>query len=321
MARRGDWWIILAVVALGAAAAVALSRRTAGPSDPRGVESPAEATPPKPPKPPSRPKPPSPPTPPTSPSPPTPPRESVTRGGTPGSLGGKHAYAGLPREEGYPNPLRVLSNLAYTAGYDERRGNAAWAVYRLPAETLPQRFPRPARFRVDERTAARVLPETYSGSGFDRGHLVPNHAIASRFGAVAQEETFLMSNIIPQEPALNQGPWRKLESVLADETAARCREIWVSVGPVYRGPPRSLQGKTLVPGACFMLVADELPRGGVRLQAIVMPQEADRDADFRTYVTSVDLVERATGLDFFSELPDELEAELELKAAEYWLGN
>ncbi len=237
------------------------------------------------------------------------------------ALGGKHAYAGLPKENGYPSPLRMLSNLAYTVGYDERRGNPAWAVYRLPAETLPQRFPRPSRFRTDNRTSTKVTPEVYTNSGFDRGHLVPNHAIATRFGATAQEETFLMSNIMPQEPALNQGPWRKLEAVLADETAARCREIWVSVGPVYRGAPRSLQGKTLVPGACFMLVADELPRGGVRLQAIIMPQEASRSADFRSYVTSVDAVERLTGLDFFTELPDELEAELEINAADYWLGN
>ena len=238
-----------------------------------------------------------------------------------GALAGKHAYAGLPRAEGYPNPLRMLGNIAYTVGYDDRRGNPAWATYRLPAETLPQRFPRPTRFRADERTAARVGPETYSGSGFDRGHLAPNHAIATRFGAAAQEETFLMSNIMPQEPALNQGPWRRLEATLADETAGRCREIWVTVGPVYRGAPRSLQGKTLVPGACFLLVADELPGGGVRLQAVLMPQEARREADFRDYVTSVDLVERATGLDFFSELPDELEAGLELRAAPCWLGN
>jgi endonuclease G len=215
----------------------------------------------------------------------------------------------------------MLSNLAYTVGYDERRGNPAWAVYRLPAETLPQRFPRPSRFRTDNRTSTKVTPETYTNSGYDRGHLVPNHAIATRFGATAQEETFLMSNIMPQEPALNQGPWRKLEAVLADETAARCREIWVSVGPVYRGAPRSLQGKTLVPGACFMLVADELPRGGVRLQAVLMPQEASRSADFRHYVVSVDAVERATGLNFFVDLPDELEAELEMKAAPYWLEN
>jgi endonuclease G len=227
----------------------------------------------------------------------------------------------LPRAEGYPNPLRVLANLAYTVGYDDRRGNPAWAVYKLPAETLPQRFPRPTRFRTDNRTAARVSPETYTNSGYDRGHLVPNHAIATRFGAAAQEETFLMSNIMPQEPALNQGPWRKLEAVLADETAARCREIWVAVGPVYRGAPRSLQGKTLVPGACFMLVADELPRGGVRLQAVLMPQESGRNADFRNHLVSVDAVERATGLDFFAELPDELEAEMEMRETPYWLEN
>lgn len=237
----------------------------------------------------------------------------------PAGLSGRHAYAGLPRPEGYPHPLRTLTNLAYVVGYDDRRGNPAWAVYRLPGESLPQRFPRPTRFRTDNRTAARVGPEVYAKSGYDRGHLAPNHAIATRFGAAAQEETFLMSNVMPQTPELNQGPWRRVEATLADSTAVRSREIWVTVGPVYRGQPVSLQGKTLVPGACFLLVADELPRGGVRLQAILMPQRVSRQEEVARHVTSVDEVERATGLDFFSELPDELEAALELPAAPYWL--
>ena len=53
---------------------------------------------------------------------------------------------------------------------------------------------------MDERTAARVSHDDYKPGTdrFDRGHMAPNHAIATRYGREAQLETFLMSNVCPQ---------------------------------------------------------------------------------------------------------------------------
>ncbi len=270
---------------------------------PTAPPAPAPANPTKPSEP--VPAPPPPPVRPTQPEPPAP-----ARGG--------HAYAGLPRAAGYPNPLSVLVNRAYTVGYDETRRNPAWSSYRLPAEALPQRFPRPSRFRADGRTRAQVRHEDYSGSGYDRGHLTPNHAIATRFGATAQEETFLMTNIIPQAPDLNQGPWRELEATLAERTAVAAREIWVTVGPAYRGATRRLASGSAVPSDCWMVVADETPRGP-RLQAFLMSQSTPRSADYRRFVTSVDAVERAAQLDLFHELPDATENRLESETPACWV--
>lgn len=232
-----------------------------------------------------------------------------------GSFSSAHAYAGLPRAAA---PITLLRNRAYTVGYDESLRNPAWASYRLPAETLPQRFPRPGRFRTDARTRGLVRHEDYAGSGYDRGHLAPNHAIATRFGAEAQEETFLMSNVIPQSPDLNQGPWRELESALAERAAPAAGEIWVAVGPVYRGSAARLASGSAIPDGCFMVIADETPRGP-RFQAFLAPQSADRAADFRAYLTSVDAVERATGLDFHPDLDDAAEAAPEAAEGPYWL--
>ncbi len=229
-----------------------------------------------------------------------------------------HAYAGLPRAAGYPNALSLLVNRAYTVGYDEARRNPAWSAYRLPAEALPQRFPRPSRFRADARTRAQVRHDDYTGTGYDRGHLTPNHAIATRFGATAQEETFLMSNIIPQAPELNQGPWRALEATLADRTAVAAGEIWVTVGPAYRAGTRRLAAGPAIPTDCWMVVADETPRGP-RLQAFLMPQSTPRSADFRRFVTSVDAVERAAQLDLFHELPDATENRIEAETPPVWI--
>ena len=229
-----------------------------------------------------------------------------------------HAFAGLPLDTGRSRGLTLLVNRAYSVGYEEARRNPAWSAYRLPAEVLPQRFPRPTRFRVDTRTRAAVRHDDYTGSGYDRGHLTPNYAIATRFGSIAQEETFLMSNVIPQAADLNQGPWRALEATLADRTAPAAKEIWVVVGPVYSGSTSRLSSGSVIPTGCFMVIADETPTGP-RFQAFLAPQAASRRADFRTFLVSVQAVERASGLNFHHELPDDLEVALEKNPTPYWL--
>jgi endonuclease G len=67
-----------------------------------------------------------------------------------------------------------------------------------------------------------------------------------------------------------------------------------------------------------MVIADETPNGP-RFQAFLAPQSASRKSDFRTFLVSVKAVERATGLNFHHELPDDLEAALEKNPAPYWL--
>src|SRR5690606_812364 len=109
-------------------------------------------------------------------------------------------YGGTPRPTAGPDAalLRTLVNRAYIVGYNDARGNPAWAAYRVRDLAAPASAPpRPDKFEIDRRTAARVSPDAYTGSGYDRGHLAPNFAIATRYGAAAQEETFLMSNITP----------------------------------------------------------------------------------------------------------------------------
>jgi len=208
--------------------------------------------------------------------------------------------------------VRVLANEGYVVGYSEALGNPLWAAYRVgDVETLdaPKR---PENFRADGRTVARVEPGDYSRSGYDRGHLAPNYAIATRYGKVAQEETFLMSNITPQKHALNAGPWRRLEEKIATSYTARFGEVWVMAGPVFGEKPVRLARKVAVPEAFFMIVVDE-SEGRVRAQAFVFPQDAEEGAVLEKFVVTIDEIEARTELDFLSVLPDEAEAALEAK--------
>lgn len=224
-------------------------------------------------------------------------------------------FAGGARLVDPARTLRRLTNRGYVVGYSDAIQSPLWAAYRVwDLDRIPEPPPRPDRFAVDRRTAARVRPEDYSGSGYDRGHLAPNFAIATRFGVEGQEETFRMSNIVPQKHALNAGPWKELELRAATSYPARFREIWVMAGPVFGTSPIRLHGVVPVPESCWMVLLDE-HEGRLRTLAFVFPQDAPADAPLSDYLASIDRIEALTGLDLFPELPDAAEATLEAKTA------
>lgn len=224
----------------------------------------------------------------------------------------RHIYAGQPVATAYPNPLRVFERAGYTVGYDETRHNPAWVAYYVPAGAAGTAPERPEHFDTDPATRSRVSSQDYSGSGFDRGHLAPNYAIATRYGEQAQRETFLMSNIVPQRPALNRGPWRELEMLEAGRggLANRLDGVWVMTGPVYDGDRQTLRHGIEVPDAFYKIVVDEVG-GYPRVLGFVMPQDVDKNATPSRYLTSVDEIERLTDLDFLSPLDDTLEEKIE----------
>ncbi|TRY89402.1 hypothetical protein DNTS_010806 [Danionella cerebrum] len=74
----------------------------------------------------------------------------------------------------------------------------------------------------------QALNEDYTNSGFDRGHLNPNghHAVPSR------NATFTLTNVVPQNPTLNQNAWNKHESKLTSLFNRHCQKAYVLVGAI-----------------------------------------------------------------------------------------
>lgn len=217
-----------------------------------------------------------------------------------------HLWGGTPVPTAGPQAslIRVLVNRGYVVGYNDARGSPAWAAYHVrDLAQLPAALPRPAKFSIDRRTTARIAPESYNDSGYDRGHLAPNYVIASRYGAVAQEETFLMSNIAPQRHALNAGVWKELEMKIANAYPARYQEVWVFAGPIFGEHPRELRGGVEIPEAFWMIVVDE-HEAKARTLALIVPQDAPPSMDLGRCLTSIDEIERRTQLDLFPELDD-----------------
>jgi len=227
-----------------------------------------------------------------------------------GSIEGadRYTFAGVPVG---PRPVQVLENRGYLVGYDEAFQNPAWVAYRLEQNVAAEASERPDGFEIDGRTRARVNHHDYTNSGYDRGHMAPNYAIDRVFGEQAQKETFLMSNIVPQTPELNQGSWKEVEQIVANRYLRHYEEIWVVTGPIYGESIQNFSSGVAIPQAFFKIVVDVIDSTGIRALAMILPQDADPSSPLSSYLTTIDEVETVTGLDFLSLLDVVAEEALE----------
>ena len=76
----------------------------------------------------------------------------------------------------------------------------------------------------------RVQSFDFSGSGFDRGHMVPNADRDKETSIPINQATFLMSNMVAQAPDNNQGPWAEFEGYLRTLRRAGSDEIYIVAG-------------------------------------------------------------------------------------------
>lgn len=227
-----------------------------------------------------------------------------------------YAWMGVPTWDGFhPTTFhRVLRNEGFLVGWSDVRVNPLWVSYQVEAVPDDLRIgPRPS-FQADWRTLWPITPDSYARSGYDRGHMAPNYAIAAVHGRGAQLDTFLMSNITPQTPNLNRQLWQRLEQSVMDHFAPRFERLQVVTGPVF--PERFMDnvfnrvGFVEVPEAFYKIIVaphDETPLA----LAFIMPQDVQGNEPLEDYLVTIDEIEARTGLNFFPDLSPALEAVLE----------
>lgn len=215
----------------------------------------------------------------------------------------------------------LLEKPQYVMSYHRDRGISNWVSWHLDLSWRGG-APRQNDFRNDTSLPSgwyQVQGTDYQGSGFDRGHMTPS---ADRTRSIPDNSaTFLMTNMIPQAPDNNQGPWEELESycrTLLDSG----NELYIISGSV--GTKGTLAaGKIAIPVRTWKVII-VLPVGGgddagrvtnqTRTIAVDMPNEQGiRETPWRTYRTSVDAVEALTGFDFFSNVPVSIQSMIEAR--------
>lgn len=239
---------------------------------------------------------------------------------------------------------------AYTTSFDDRSGDGqAWGIPDFVAyemKRLKQKLgagpDRPSPWITDielNRQGLAPTDETYAHTAafllthrdwYVRGHLcMKEHAW--RLGANADWNTHTMLNAVPQRSSFNSGIWLALENKTAD-WADKYGDVWIVTGPIVDGgKPKAYLGEKnkkemliAIPDALFKIVVREtadakrpevLAFRFPQMHAKYKKKPGEKVYDLAYFLVTVDSVEQATGLDFLTTLPDNIEAEIEAKKA------
>lgn len=234
----------------------------------------------------------------------------------------------------HPNNY-LMEKPQYVLSYSRDRSQAIWVAWHLHTSWLGT-TPRQDDFREDPALPGswpHVQDNDYSGTGFDRGHHCPS---ADRTLTVADNSsTFLMTNILPQAPWNNQGPWAALESYCNNSLVeGQNKELYIYMGGSGQGGSGSNGGTTntipitggsiTVPSETWKVIMVLDAAGGndvarvttsTRLIAVRMPNTQvfgpPPGPPWTNYRVSVDEIETLTGFDFFSNVPVAIQAVIE----------
>ncbi len=232
-------------------------------------------------------------------------------------------------EKEYDNFL--MAKREYVVSYNRSRGTANWVAWRL-SQSWNGDTKRSNDFRPDPDLPKgwfHAKANDYTGSGFDRGHLCSSGD--RDVDAKSNSVTFLMTNIVPQAAANNQGAWNALE-LYCRGLVDKGEELYIYAGVDGVGG-EGKEGKTTkiadnqitVPANTWKIVLI-MPKGvtspknitkDTRIIAIRMPNNMSvSKEDWGKYRVSVDKIEQVTGYDFFTEIPKTVQDALEAKIDE-----
>lgn len=206
----------------------------------------------------------------------------------------------------------------FVLSYARDNGTPNWVSWHLDTSWLGT-TPRQDNFSGDSTLPAgwyKVVSTSYSGSGYDRGHMCPS---ADRTLTVADNSaTFKMTNMVPQTADNNRVTWEGLEEYTRDLAIDDGDELYVISG-VYGNAGWINNNHILVPTHTWKVIivlpsgTDDVSRvtSSTRTIAVWVPNQNGINNDWKTYRVSVDYVESQTGYDFFTNVTDATESAIE----------
>ena len=227
--------------------------------------------------------------------------------------------------------------ITYSLEWDNALVANRWTCYELHAGNTMSTVKRKDDFKADPDVAVSSQLSDYKNSGFARGHLCPS---ADRLCSEEQnKQTFFLTNMQPQYTSHNSGLWSRLEDLVRDfatddaYTGAHCDTLYVvkaatitdqitmgdgTVDGVYFNNNHTAHqlcnDKLLIPKYFYMALL-HYNKDTDSYQALALWTDhigtTQSVANLGDYAISIDELEKRTGIDFFCNLPDDIETEVE----------
>lgn len=201
-----------------------------------------------------------------------------------------------------------------------------WVAYYLSSSNLQGNQSRTNDFRSDPQlpVGSRAELEDYRHSGYYRGHNAP--AGAFKRSRDAMSTTFLLSNMSPQTPKLNRNIWRILEEQIRNLVREQ-GEAWIVTGNICLDADSQVvsplefigSDSVAVPTHCFKAILSSDENRNLSMYAFILPNQREHIPGTPVdYIITVDRLEEITGYDFFPNLVDNIENDLECLMPDTW---
>lgn len=249
--------------------------------------------------------------------------------------------------------LNNATDVNYSLEWNNELRHSAWVAYTLDKFSSQMNVTRASSdaFKPDPDLPAemQVTNSFHTNDGFDRGHIC---ASGDRlYSTEMNEQTFYFSNMSPMLNGFNAGIWRRMEDEVrkwGDATqTGKYDTIFVCKGgdinnrltnftSTTKGsdgkyPATDANGMTIKGLACpafYFMAILAVKDGNYSAVAFYVPHDdqitpLDGTADFtvadiKQYVLTIDELEQETGIDFFCNLPDQTEAQVESVNGPFW---
>lgn len=224
-----------------------------------------------------------------------------------------------PVYDGVEIPLYTKGNLSetikhrysYTVSYNHQMKDPNWVAWSITADHASGKVQRMDFWDDDDMPDSKGYLSDYYNSGYDRGHMCP--AGDNKWSEEAMEDCFRITNMCPQDGGLNRGMWNSIEQQCR-AWAKKYGKVYVVCGPIYLNQQHRKIGKNkvVVPEAFFKVVL--CMEGTPKAIGFICRNQSQKGKKKTDFINTIDDVERITGYDFFSKLPDDIENQVEAHA-------
>lgn len=189
----------------------------------------------------------------------------------------------------------LLCRKMYAVGFSSSRHTAYWVVENLEKRNLIGESIRKNNFKTDPDVPSSAKPSDYYNSGYDQGHMAP--AGNMQINQEAMDQSFYLTNIVPQNPNNNEVGWRKLENYTR-AVAKTFGNVYIFTGPIYKCRPCATIGttKVMVPTHMYKIIYN--PKLGQTLSFLV-PNEPLDGKNMEKYITTVIKLYKVGKINFF----------------------
>lgn len=224
--------------------------------------------------------------------------------------------------------------VTYSLEWDNAKIANRWTCYTMHAGNNLSNTDRNDDFKADPDVTTSAQLSDYKNSGFSRGHLCPS--LDRQCSVEQNKQTFFLTNMQPQWQKHNGGLWKNLEDkVNTWSRTGLCDTIYVvkaaTIANVNIGGAESAgvyaekcNNRLLVPKYFYMAILG-YNKSQDTYHALGLWTEhadvSDTNKNYGDYAITIDELERRTGIDFFCNLPDEIENDVEASISDlttYW---